>query len=68
MGDPGDEQLASDDENARSYAWARDRFVELGYKPADAEELAVHGVDWHNLRALLAAGCSRSSARRLLLP
>lgn len=64
MRDDGQEPPNHEDD---VHVWEVARLVELGYRVADAEELADRGADWHRIRDLLAMGCSRADARRIIL-
>lgn len=55
---PGDDDLTS--------AWRIERFLELGYTPSDALHLADQRVDHHELARLIARGCPRDTAARIL--
>ena len=46
--------------------WRIDRLLELGFHADEALLLAVAGVDWHDARALLEAGCDHDTALRIL--
>jgi hypothetical protein len=46
-------------------AWKLDRFLELGYKIADAQELVDRNADWHLVADLIRKGCSKAKARRI---
>ena len=53
--DDGDADVIS--EAAKVSRWRRDQFKELGYGHLDAIELDRAGVDPHELKKLIGAGC-----------
>lgn len=55
------EQIESD-----LHYWKIERYRELGYKRHLAEILELAHVDWHELHALLDAGCSPELALEIL--
>jgi hypothetical protein len=63
------QQLANtrDAEEARVAEWRLEQFSALGFTPTEALLLAVSAADLHEARALLAAGCTRPLALRILL-
>ena len=48
------------------HGWHLERFDELGYPWDIAEQLDRAGVDWHELKRLLDAGCPPDLARLIL--
>ena len=46
--------------------WRCTMVERLGYNEGCAARLVRAGVDWHELERLLAAGCSRETAARIL--
>lgn len=48
--------------------YRRDELVRLGWQLAEADNLAGCDFDLHELRALIAAGCPRPVAWRIVCP
>jgi hypothetical protein len=44
------------------------RFLELGFSPANAIKLHEVGVDWHEAERLIASGCIPRLAFKILRP
>lgn len=51
----------------RVYAWRIEQAISLGYSEGDATEIAMSGADLHRLAAMLAAGCPRPLAKRIVV-
>lgn len=60
-------QVAEAPEHERVYLHRVDAFRRLGYDDLEAEYLAQSGVDWHEIEALLAKGCSLNLAARIVM-
>lgn len=57
-----------DTEAERVEEWNRDFFVSLGFESDVALELAVAGVDPHDVQRQMLRGCSRETARLIFAP
>lgn len=54
-------------EATRVRRWRRSQFIALGFSPTEASLLTKAAVDLGEMRRLLAAGCPRETARRIVL-
>jgi hypothetical protein len=46
--------------------WRTERLLRLGYEAREAAHLALTGIDLHALEHLIAKGCSRQTAVRIV--
>lgn len=60
------QELLAPTEEERVQAWRARRFVDMGFPPKAAFALAESEADLHQAEALLAAGCDRKTALRIL--
>lgn len=63
-------QLQHDDATAEEVQirrWRRRQFLTLGFSLPEAQRLTAAPVDLGAMRKLLAAGCPRETAKRILL-
>ena len=58
--------LPSDDEDGEVYRWREEQFRELGFSHSRAVELAISAADLGQARYLVASGCARELAARIL--
>ena len=59
----GDERS---DEPEKVEGWRLERFLALGYPVDVAESLVAAHADWHAIADLIAAGCPRELAARIV--
>jgi hypothetical protein len=65
--DPSTEAAGNSPETVLVRTWRREQFHELGFTLTEAYELADAPVDLDMARRIIAAGCSRQTAIKILL-
>ena len=60
------EPATADADAEKVESWQLERFLELGYPVHVAESLVVAHADWHTIADLIAAGCPRELAARIV--